>query len=243
MSHKVTLKETLEGDPKRKTLRAAAEASAVPSLPLSVIKEVPDSPLNEIDERLFGDKETQVGVSSHETPMKKCYKCKEIKSLDDFYRDRSSWDGYKGACKSCSNKAVRAWIENNRDSRREHVRAFDKRNPEWNNAKTAKRRSQRKAAEVEELDNLYIERVYEFYGRICLSCESEDVSLDHVIPLSKGGTHSYKNFQPLCMACNMKKGNRSAADYRDIQKGILVGMIFDQKMILSRPKIVTLAPL
>jgi len=33
-------------------------------------------------------------------------------------------------------------------------------------------------------------------------------SLDHIIPLSKGGSHSYANTQLAHLSCNIKKGNR-----------------------------------
>lgn len=32
--------------------------------------------------------------------------------------------------------------------------------------------------------------------------------VDHIIPLSKGGTHSWDNVRLLCNACNSKKGNK-----------------------------------
>jgi len=32
--------------------------------------------------------------------------------------------------------------------------------------------------------------------------------LDHIVPLSKGGEHSYRNTQLLCRACNAKKSDR-----------------------------------
>ena len=50
---------------------------------------------------------------------------------------------------------------------------------------------------------------------MCLCCGKIDVALtmDHVIPLSKGGEHNISNIQPLCGICNSKK-NTKAIDYR-----------------------------
>lgn len=39
--------------------------------------------------------------------------------------------------------------------------------------------------------------------------------VDHIIPLSAGGEHSYANVQCLCRACNMQKGNRIPPQHRD----------------------------
>ena len=32
--------------------------------------------------------------------------------------------------------------------------------------------------------------------------------MNHIVPLTKGGKMVKNNFQPLCPACNLKKGNR-----------------------------------
>jgi 5-methylcytosine-specific restriction endonuclease McrA len=32
--------------------------------------------------------------------------------------------------------------------------------------------------------------------------------VDHVVPLARGGEHSYANTQPACPPCNMSKGAR-----------------------------------
>lgn len=37
-------------------------------------------------------------------------------------------------------------------------------------------------------------------------------TLDHIIPLAKGGEHSYKNVQCACFTCNSRKGMQSAND-------------------------------
>jgi hypothetical protein len=37
------------------------------------------------------------------------------------------------------------------------------------------------------------------------SCGAPANSLDHVVPLSRGGQHSTRNFQMLCRSCNSRK--------------------------------------
>jgi len=52
------------------------------------------------------------------------------------------------------------------------------------------------------------------YGKKCLACGStEHLTVDHVIPLSQGGTNTKDNLQPLCLACNCSKGVKTI-DYR-----------------------------
>jgi 5-methylcytosine-specific restriction endonuclease McrA len=52
------------------------------------------------------------------------------------------------------------------------------------------------------------------YDNRCLKCgERKPLTLDHVIPLSKGGTNTIDNCQPLCKSCNSGKKDRQG-DYR-----------------------------
>ncbi len=52
------------------------------------------------------------------------------------------------------------------------------------------------------------------YGHRCLACgEQGPLTVDHVIPLSKGGANDISNIQPLCGSCNSKKGV-AIVDYR-----------------------------
>ena len=47
----------------------------------------------------------------------------------------------------------------------------------------------------------------ESYGNKCLACGETEAALeaDHVVPLTKGGSDSISNIQPLCGSCNRKK--------------------------------------
>lgn len=47
--------------------------------------------------------------------------------------------------------------------------------------------------------------VFSFYQNKCLNCKSEKITLDHVVPLARGGTNHITNFQPLCRSCNGSK--------------------------------------
>ncbi len=51
-------------------------------------------------------------------------------------------------------------------------------------------------------------------GYRCLKCgQRANLTIDHVIPRSKGGSNGLKNMQTLCKSCNKVK-NDNFADYR-----------------------------
>lgn len=49
----------------------------------------------------------------------------------------------------------------------------------------------------------------------CAVCGShEDMHLDHIIPLARGGSHGIGNLQPLCRSCNCSKSDRLMIEWR-----------------------------
>jgi hypothetical protein len=54
------------------------------------------------------------------------------------------------------------------------------------------------------------EYVFDRDGGQCQSCgATQDLELDHIIPLARGGTNTEKNLHVLCAPCISSKGNRS----------------------------------
>lgn len=53
-------------------------------------------------------------------------------------------------------------------------------------------------------------RIYKRDGNQCVYCGSKkELTLDHVIPKSRGGTNEWTNLVACCSKCNLKKGNRT----------------------------------
>lgn len=146
--------------------------------------------------------------------MKRCCDCKEIKSLSDFNRDKCQYDGYSGKCKSCRKIHIKKWRERNRERYNENWRrsyeknkqAFIERRNELGNIRRA-----RKYGVTADKD-ITIKKLYERDNGICQICKQackwEDKSIDHTIPLSKGGSHIWDNVQLAHLSCNVTKGNR-----------------------------------
>lgn len=83
-----------------------------------------------------------------------------------------------------------------------------------NRRQVRERRARMLEAFVEHIDDLV---VLERYDGVCGIC-GEDVDplafeVDHIIPLSRGGGHSYANVQPAHRSCNRSKHARLPEEY------------------------------
>ena len=87
----------------------------------------------------------------------------------------------------------------------ERVKEYRKKNPD----KTAVWKQNRRAREA-NCEGSFTEQEWaelkEKHNQKCAHCkEKEKLTVDHIIPISRGGTNYIGNIQPLCLVCNSKK--------------------------------------
>jgi 5-methylcytosine-specific restriction endonuclease McrA len=89
------------------------------------------------------------------------------------------------------------WREKNRDSR---------------NASNHKRRTNKLASKDTHTaeDRLLL---FEKYNGLCIYCGNEAKTIDHLIPLSRGGSNGVENLAPACLSCNSSKGAKTYEEY------------------------------
>jgi len=57
--------------------------------------------------------------------------------------------------------------------------------------------------------------IYSRDGHCCIYCGSEEnLSIDHIVPRSKGGTDDEQNLATACRSCNSSKRDRDLIDWR-----------------------------
>ena len=55
--------------------------------------------------------------------------------------------------------------------------------------------------------------VYRFYEGNCVYCGRAANTMDHILPLSRGGTHTVDNVTPACKSCNSRKRTRTPTEW------------------------------
>lgn len=182
-----------------------------------------------------------------------CTKCGEVKAVTEYHRDKRSPGGLRRQCKACRCSQTMEWWYDNQerqlqrhrdyvDANRDRVREIDNERYYRNRderldfalAITHARRAKAQGAEFD----LAVTRaaLRDLQGDRCHYCQctmdfvhtgrpwpSVKATVDHVIPISKGGAHSLDNAVLACWSCNSRKGSGDAEAFQDSISGQSAG--------------------
>lgn len=111
----------------------------------------------------------------------------------------------KYCSQKCSSTGRRMSPEHHRQRTVAYTRRWRKENPEKRRLQKNKRRALEHGAEGNfTLDDL--EEIKKRFGNRCAICGKKKLlTIDHIIPLSRGGSNFKENIQPLCRNCNSRK--------------------------------------
>jgi 5-methylcytosine-specific restriction endonuclease McrA len=157
---------------------------------------------------------------------KLCPKCEKYKPRSEF-RPRT---GHKNAvsswCKVCCLKQHNKWYRENREYVLANSAQWRKDNPEqykkslrnWrqNNKQRKIELEHRRRARKQDnaVYNISPKDLRKLLGPCSYCGLQKEPTMDHVIPISRGGSHGIGNLVPCCLSCNTTKNNRTVMEWR-----------------------------
>ncbi len=145
---------------------------------------------------------------------KRCPRCEAVKPRTGF---STAGGKIKVWCRECVGEVRRARYAETKGEQRDKRARVKAQNLEayrlYARMAMHKRKARKASVPNTLTKNEWLEIVTSYGGR-CLRCETtEGITMDHVVPISKGGGHTADNVQPLCGPCNSSKGTK-IIDYR-----------------------------
>jgi 5-methylcytosine-specific restriction endonuclease McrA len=108
----------------------------------------------------------------------------------------------------------RAWRQENAEESRKICRNWKKNNKTRVKELARKRVSKQRIQQDVNNKNPSLQelrRAFEHFGGACAYCgNTEKLTIDHYVPLSRGGMHASSNIVPACLSCNCSKGAKDA---------------------------------
>lgn len=148
-----------------------------------------------------------------------CPSCQQDLPLAEFATDRRRSGGRSIYCTPCAVQKSNSWRDANPEKARESKRKWQASNPEAVLEVVHRRRSRKLSAWVEDVSRIVLMERDSWQCGICggqiektsRAPHPLSPSIDHIIPISRGGEHSYANTQAAHLQCNIRKGAKLIA--------------------------------
>ncbi len=98
------------------------------------------------------------------------------------------------------------------ETRRQREQDFRNRNPWYSAGKNERRRAALAGVECTLTTDEWFFIVGVFDGR-CAYCDAPATEIDHIVPVTRGGGHTYLNVLPACKPCNSSKGAKRLVEW------------------------------
>ncbi len=143
---------------------------------------------------------------------------------------------WNSQCNACRAKQCAGWRKRNPDKVISYynetgklktminARRYRQRHPDRASANVARYRKTPKGATLHRIESLLdyyrkkaakgkytpeqLQARIDYYGGLCWMCKNVADTIDHVKPITRGGTNWPANIRPACRSCNSRKGNR-----------------------------------
>ena len=117
----------------------------------------------------------------------------------------------------------RAYCEVNKERLRESRKEYLRRNPGLAGFYSRRYRQRLNNVKFSILPKEYRRLKYS----LCFYCGEPATTVDHIIPVSKGGHHSVGNLVPACQPCNSSKGNKFLFNWKIARRKQERPLLFD----------------
>jgi hypothetical protein len=143
---------------------------------------------------------------------------RSCKARADYRRNHVAIRGRIDTWKARNQAHSRAWHAAYREQHREHLSAMQRRDYRkdplpWKNARDRRRALLAQGAGVVTSAD-WRKLVARFDGRCAYCGQRCTPTMEHVVPLSRGGRHAIGNLIPACLKCNLSKNNRFIMEWR-----------------------------
>jgi 5-methylcytosine-specific restriction endonuclease McrA len=168
--------------------------------------------------RLFSEYAIQHGKPhSYCKPCKRAYDKARYRT-DPEHRQRTidRANAWQAANYERAERKWKAWRVANRDRKNENERKRRLKNPEHEKERSLLQVGKRRAR-LRDNGVFYVstKEARAIRSRPCFACGgTEDIAIDHIIPIARGGRHSIGNLMPLCVRCNVSKGKMTWFEWK-----------------------------